>query len=635
MENGNKLSALHKVEDYFAFGALCLMVALLVVKVLLFKLFNAGLELSGIIQHLVLWVALLGGMITSRQHRHLAMASGIDMIRGNAKKWVSAGVNLLACAVSAALACASLGFILTVFDPGQKVFYIPIQAVCAVLPIGFTVITARFLLSIEGTAKRLIFGTIGIIIGIVLGGSALLKAAGAIAAFSGGADSAFVSIISGFHEKFMALAYPYIQHLMLPLILLLIASAFAGAPIFVVLAGLALFLFYNSSGIIESVPDSIYYMLIGNLIPAIPLFTFSGFILSESRAGKRFVNLMRALFGSIPGGHAITTVILCALFTTLTGGSGVTILALGALLLYVLRRNGYEERFSLGLLVSSGSSGLHFPPSLPLILYGVVTEMDIKQLFVGGLLPGTLLVVALSIFGAQHAIRKKIKTYPFSIERVGVFVRGAIWEILFPVIIIVSYFSGFTSLVDTSAIACVYVIIVYVFIKRDIRLSDLPKVVVKSMPVIGGVLLLYACALAFKSFIIDAQLPGMLADWMSSVVKSKYLFLLILNVALLLAGFFTESISAILVIAPLIVPLGQAYGINPVHLGIIFIANLELGFLMPPFGMNLFLASYRLNQPVTKIYRSVVPFFIVMLVCVLIITYVPWLSTGLLGIVKF
>jgi C4-dicarboxylate transporter DctM subunit len=437
-----------------------------------------------------------------------------------------------------------------------------------------------------------------------------------------------------FHDSITDAIFSYARHSTVPIIVLIVLCAIAGMPIFIVLSGLALFLFYSSNGFIETVPNEIYVMLTGNLIPAIPLFTLAGFILTEGRAGRRFVNLFKALFGAVPGGHAITAVIICALFTTLTGGSGVTILTLGALLLYILRKNGYGERFANGLIVSSGSTGLHFPPSLPLILYGVVTEMDIKQLFVGGLLPGALLLIALALFGAQHAVRNKIRTYPFSGTRAIVFFRGAFWEILFPVLIVSSYFSGFTSLVGTSALACEYAIVICVFIKRDIAIRDLPKVIAKSLPLIGGVLILYACALAFKIYIVDAEIPSQLALWMTGHVESKYLFLLILNGALLIAGFFTETVSAIIVLAPIVVPLGAAYGIHPVHLAIIFIANLELGFLTPPFGMNLFLASYRFNVPVSKIYRSVIPFFFVMLAGVLIITYVPWLSTGLLGLFK-
>ncbi len=632
MQPENKPVALPGFLEYASIAILSLMILLLAANVIVQKL---GSSIPpDIVQHLVLWLAFTGGIIASREKRHLSMASGIALFSGKAKTAIQAVVDAVSLAVSVTLTLASLSFVLNAFMPGQTVGFVPVQAVSAILPIGFSIISVRFLFAIEGTKKRIVLGAIGIIAGAVIGASPAVKSVQAIAVFLSGGDSALAAGLQAASDWVSGTLFSCARHSTVPLIALLALCAVAGMPIFVVLSGLALLLFYGSSGFVETVPNEIYVMLTGNLIPAIPLFTLAGFILTEGRAGRRFVNLFRALFGSLPGGHAITTIIICALFTTITGGSGVTILTLGALLLYILRKNGYGERFSNGLIVTSGSSGLHFPPSLPLILYGVVTEMDIKQLFIGGLLPGVFLIVALALFGVQHAVRMKVRTFPFSATRAVVFLRGAFWEILFPVMIVASYFSGFTSLVGTAALACVYAIVVCVFIRRDIPLRDMPSVIARSLPVIGGVLVLYACALAFKIFIVDAEVPSQLASWMIAHVESKYLFLLILNAALLVAGFFTETVSAIIVLAPIVVPLGNAYGIHPVHLAIIFIANLELGFLTPPFGMNLFLASYRFERPVSAMYRSVVPFFFVMLAGVLVITYVPWLSTGLLGLFK-
>jgi tripartite ATP-independent transporter DctM subunit len=391
--------------------------------------------------------------------------------------------------------------------------------------------------------------------------------------------------------------------------------------------------------VLEVIPNEAYTMLTGPAIPAIPLFTLVGFILSESKAGERLVRLFRVFFGWMPGGLAIMAILVSTFFTTFTGASGVTILALGGLLSYMLVESGrYRENFSTGLLTASGSIGLLFPPSLPIILYGVAAQINIKNVFVGGILPGLLTVAALSVAGVVTALKSKTKTMPYKTFKAGdavKAVRESIWDILLPFIILTSFFGGITTLVETGAIAVVYTLLVQVFIHKDIKLKNLHAIFLKTVPIIGGVLVILAVAKGLSYYIIDVEIPARLSIWVEANIHSKYTFLILLNIALLITGCLMDVFSAIVVVVPLIIPLAAIYNIHPVHLGIIFLANLGLGYLTPPVGLNLFLASYRFNKPMSEIYKNVFPFFLILLVTVLLITYVPWLSTALLTIISF
>jgi tripartite ATP-independent transporter DctM subunit len=413
-----------------------------------------------------------------------------------------------------------------------------------------------------------------------------------------------------------------------------VVCVFLGGPIFVLVGGLAALFFVHAGGALETAPNQAYTMLTGDLIPSIPLFTLAGYIISESRSGERLVALFRALFGWLPGGLAFMSVLICAFLTTFTGASGVTIIAVGTLLLFVLKSGGYDERFGRGLLTASGSIGLLFPPSLPVILYGVVSMTNIKLMFVGGLLPGVVLVASLAVMGAWRARRDRIPRTPFKPREALPALGRAAGEILLPVLILVLFLRGVTTLVETGAVAVIYALVLEVAVHRDLSVRQLPGVFLKSVVILGGILVILATASAFSYYIVDAQIPTTLAGWLRDHVRSPLVFLLLLNVVLIIKGFFIDIFSAITIVVPLIVPLGALYGINPVHLGIIFLANLELGYLTPPLGLNLFLASYRFKQPLVRIYRDVVPFQLAMLIAVLIITYVPAMTTALLSVVK-
>jgi C4-dicarboxylate transporter DctM subunit len=342
------------------------------------------------------------------------------------------------------------------------------------------------------------------------------------------------------------------------------------------------------------------------------------------------VRFFQAVFGWFPGGMTVMAVVVCAFFTTFTGASGVTILALGGLLAVILEKAGYPKRFTIGLLTASGSVGLLFPPSLPVIIYGVTAQTSIKDMFIGGLVPGTFMVVSVMVIGIVYSWKRGMPRHPLRIGEAVKAFGDSFWELLLPLLVFGLYFGGIASLQESAAAALLYVWIVETFIKRDMRVRDLPRIFLKAVPIIGGVLIILALANGLSYYVIDAQIPQRLSDWVAATISSKYVFLLLLNLALLVVGCLMDIYSAILVVVPLIIPLGNLFGIHPVHLGIIFLANLELGYLTPPVGLNLYLASYCFNEPIVRVYRDVAIFLLLGLAAVLLITYVPLLTTALL-----
>jgi tripartite ATP-independent transporter DctM subunit len=336
----------------------------------------------------------------------------------------------------------------------------------------------------------------------------------------------------------------------------------------------------------------------------------------------------------MPGGVAIMATFVCALFTTFTGASGVTILALGGLLLPALLREGYPEDFSVGLVTAAGSLGLLFPPSLPVILYGVVAQAPIDHLFIGGLLPGLLMIVLVAGYGVVVGRRSGAPRERFRGREAARALWDAKWDLGLPTLVIVAVASGFATIVEAAALAAAYSIVVELAIFRSIHpLRDLPRVLVHAATLVGSVLILLGTALGLTSWFVDAEIPTRLVDWMTANVKSPALFLLMLNAVLLVLGSVLEIYSAIVVLAPLVAPLGVAYGIDPIHLGVVFLANLELGFLFPPMGLNLFLAASRFGKPLPYLYRKAFPFLLIMSAGVLAITYLPAITTGIVALV--
>jgi tripartite ATP-independent transporter DctM subunit len=418
---------------------------------------------------------------------------------------------------------------------------------------------------------------------------------------------------------------------------ILILLALLGAPLFSIIGGSALWGFHNAEINLQAVTIEIYRLAEMPVLLAIPLFTFAGYVLGESQAPTRLVRLTEAVLGWMPGGLAIVSLIACALFTAFTGASGVTIVALGALLYPALKQAGYGERFNLGLITTSGSLGLLFAPSLPLILYGVVAQqvaldnpVSIDDLFLAGIFPGLLMVAMLSAWSIWNQPRGQIRMTLDGREIVTALKESA-WELPLPLLILGGIYGGYVVVSEAAAVTAVYVLIVEVFIKREIRVLDLPRIIRESMVLVGAIIIILSVSLASTNYLVDAEIPSRLFDAIRTHIDNKWTFLILLNLFLLVLGMMLDIFSALVIIIPIILPIAVGYGIHPVHLGLIFLANMQLGYFTPPVGMNLFIASYRFDRPVMELYLATLPFFFILLVSVLIITYWPALSLFLIN----
>ncbi len=592
-----RLQALgRRAENAVTVGALLLMAFLPVIEMVLRTSFGAILPgASGYVQNLTLWVGFLGAMIASRERRHLNLSAGSLVLPPRWQKLTGPFTAAVSAAVAAGLFWASAQFVRVELDAPERLGgWLPVWAVETVLPVAFAVIMIRFVLQAgEWRARALAF----------LG----IPAAAAI----------------GF------LLDPYAAQLLWPAIAVLIVTIFLGAPIFVVLGGAALMLFHADGVPVAAVPVETYRIVVSPTIPAIPLFTLTGYLLAEGGASRRMVRLFRALFAWMPGGLAIATTLVCAFFTTFTGASGVAILAVGGVLLPVLLKNGYGERFSLGLLTSTGSIGLLFPPSLAVILYGVVSHAPIPDLFMAGIVPGILMVSVVCVLGVGEALRAKVPRTSFAAREALAALWESKWEVGLPTLVLVGIFGGFTTLTEAAALTVVYALGVETVIHRELHPTrDIPRVLIQCVTLIGGVFVILGVAMGLANYLVDAEVPMRAAAWVKTHVESRILFLLALNIFLLIVGCFMDIFSAIVVVVPLIVPISQAFGIHPLHLGMIFLTNLELGYLTPPLGLNLFLAAFRFDKPVVTVYRSALRFLLVLVLVVLVVTYVPALIIG-------
>jgi tripartite ATP-independent transporter DctM subunit len=418
----------------------------------------------------------------------------------------------------------------------------------------------------------------------------------------------------------------------------LLLLALLGAPLFAVIAASAMLGFYQSDIDLSVVAIEFYRLAEMPILLAIPLFTFAGYVLSESRAPQRLVHLTQALLGWLPGGLAIVALISCALFTALTGASGVTIVALGALLYPALTQAGYKDNFSLGLVTTSGSLGLLFAPALPLILYaviaqqlGIAADITVDAMFLAGLLPGLLMLLLLIAWSFWSS--RELSVNRFSAAEAWSALREAVWEIPLPFVVLGGIYGGWFAISEAAAVTALYVLIVEVLIHREIPLRKLPEVMRKAMLMVGGILLILGVSLASTNYLIDAQVPSRLFATIRELVSDRLTFLILLNLFLLVLGTMLDIFSALVLMIPLLLPVAIGYGVDPIHLGIIFLANMQIGYFTPPVGMNLFIASYRFDKPVMQLYRATLPWFGILLLAVLVITYWPDLSLWLVNIV--
>ena len=414
--------------------------------------------------------------------------------------------------------------------------------------------------------------------------------------------------------------------------------ALFGLPLFVVILAAALLGFYVSDVPLTVVAIEMYRIVETPMLLALPLFTFSGYLLAECGLSSRLVNLTDALLGWLPGGLALVAFVTCAFFTAFTGASGVTIVAIGALLYPALQEGGYSEKFSLGLVTTSGSLGLLLAPSLPLILYGVLVQQmnltvsfSIQDLFIAGLLPALLMITLLTVFTLWvHRGKASLVRQTSSVS-----VRQALWamrwEVPLPLVVLGGIYSGFFAVSEAAAITAAYVLLVEVVIHREIKVTQLSEIARSAMTMVGGILLILSVSLAFTNFLIDAEIPQKLFEQVRLWISSPFTFLLLLNVILLMLGAILDIYSALIIMIPLIVPMAMQFGIHPVHLGIIFLANMQIGYFTPPVGMNLFIASYRFNKPIVELYRATWPFMVVLMIALMVITYVPILSLGFIS----
>ncbi len=410
----------------------------------------------------------------------------------------------------------------------------------------------------------------------------------------------------------------------------LLILALLGAPLFAVIAASAMWGYYRSGTDMSALPIEVFGIAEMPILLAIPLFTFAGYLLSESGAPRRLVRLTSAVMGWVPGGLAIVCLAACAFFTAFTGASGVTIIALGALLYPALAQAGYDENFNLGLVTSSGSLGLLFAPSLPLILYGIVAREPIDDLFLAGIFPGLLMLVMLAGWCLWRNRDIRIPLDRFSWQEVGAAAWEAKWEIPLPLVVLGGIYSGYFAVSEAAAVTALYVLIVDVFILREIPLKRLPQIMREAMVLVGGILIILGVSLASTNYMIDAEIPEKLFNVIDSYVSGQLTFLLLLIVFLLILGAILDIFSALVLVVPLILPVAARYAIDPIHLGIIFLAAMQMGYLTPPVGLNLFIASYRFDKTITQVYVSTLPFLLILLLSVIVITYWPTLSLALL-----
>jgi C4-dicarboxylate transporter DctM subunit len=591
-----------RLEDWLLTLVLAAMCLVPDVELILRATLRAGIfGAASIVQHLGLVVSMLGAAVATRERRLLTITAVTLLLPESARARVSAFADALAAAVCVLLATGGVAFVAAERSSGTTLAYgVPTWCVQLLMPAGFLVIGWRLLSrAVAGIWTR----TLAVILALLL-----------------------VWLTTHFAVLPQA-----------PLTLGCVAlalGALLGMPLFAVLAGISALLFWHAGLPLAALAVDHYRMVVNPTLPAIPLFTLAGYLLAESRAPQRLIEVFDALFGRLRGGAAIVTVLSCVFFTSFTGASGATVLALGGLVMPLLLANGYAPRPALGLVTAAGLPGTLLMPALPLILYAVVAGVSIQQMFLGGLLPALLLAGIAIAWGMRGESKGSATRAPLDVGRIRRSVAAAKWELSVPLVPFGALASGIATPVESAALTALYVFFITTVVHRDLDLRrDVPRVMSECGLIIGGILIVMGVALGLTDYLVDAQVPDAVVAWVNATVGSRVGFLLALNVFLLAAGCLIEIYPAIMVLAPIVTQLGQVFGVEPVQLGIIFLANMELGYLTPLVGLNLFFAAYRFNKPLAEIFRAVLPLFVALAIGVLIITYVPWLSLWLPGLV--
>jgi tripartite ATP-independent transporter DctM subunit len=597
------LKPLHLAESLTLSLALAAMTIIPLAEIVLRRMSLTGISgAPSLVQHLSLIVGMTGAVIAARENRLLSLSTAIDLLKGRLQWAAHIFCGGFAAAIGVSLCIAGVLFVTAEREAGKILAYgIPIWFFQALIPVGFAFVSMRLIHhSSNNWTGRLV--AVGVAAAIVITGI------------------------------FPPISSP---QLVIPGLILLAIATGLGVPVFVTLGGVALILLWGRDVPIASLPVDQYSLVVNPAIPTIPLFTLAGYFLAEGGAPKRLVRVFRALFGGIPGGSAIVTALACAFFTSFTGASGITIVAIGGLLMPVLMAERYSEKTSLGLVTGSGSLGLLFPPCLPPILYAIIAKVPIEDIFLAGIIPGVLMVAGTACWGIWQGRHSNVPKQSFEWSEARSAIWQAKWELLLPVVTLAALFGGFATPVEAAALTALYAFVAEVVLYRDLSLRrDVLRVMTECGLLVGGVLLILGVALGLTNYVVDADVTARTVEWTTSAIHSRWVFLLALNGFLLIVGCLMDIYSAIVIQVPLLVPIAAAFGVDPLHLGIIFLANLEVGYLTPPVGLNLFMASYRFGRPVPEVVRAVMPIVIVMFAVVLLITYVPWLTTGLPSLLR-
>jgi tripartite ATP-independent transporter DctM subunit len=587
-----------RLENAVALAVLAAMAIMPILEVVAREALGGGIPGSiPIVQNLTLWISFLGAALAARSDRLLALSTA-SFLPEPWRRAIGIACAALGVAVTSVLCGAAVELVAIDREYGGFVAWgIPVWAFTAIMPVGFGLLTVRLVWRGGSTWRQRALVASGLLVAVLL---ALAPASVTAAVFWPGVAA-------------------------------IVLAALLGMPIFAALGGLALLLFLVEGTPLSGVPGEAYRMATSPMLPAIPLFTLAGYVLAEGGASQRLLRLCSALVGWLPGGLALVVTLVLAFFTPLTGASGVTILAMGGLLLPMMVKGRYRESDAIGLVTVSGSIGVLFPPSLPVILYAYYAEVDLDGLFRAGAIPGLALVLAVGAYAAWRGVQSGAERARFSGREALAALWGAKWEVLLPIVILAGLFGGFATLVEAAALTVLYAVALEHALLRELKWPALKRVALESATLIGGFMIILGVALGFTNYLIIAQVPMHVLEWVRAWVESPYLFLLMLNVLLIVVGAAMDIYSAIIVLVPLIAPLAAAYGIHPVHLGVVFLANMQLGYLMPPMGENLFLSAYRFGKPLGELYGYVLPYVAMILAVVLLITYVPALSLWALG----